>query len=193
LIAAFAVIQLPDVGGSNNDDEGAKALGEGTMDLRKLKTLVDLVSESNIAELEITEADGKVRIVKAGYAPAGSAPMMMAAQPSMAPATAPAPVVSAAAASEAAAAAAAAAEAEEGHVVKSPMVGTFYRAATPGGKPLVEVGASVQAGEPLCIIEAMKIMNEIETDVGGSILRVLCENGQAVEFGQPLFVIDRRG
>ena len=165
------------------------------MDLRKLKTLVDLVSESNIAELEITEADGKVRIVKAGVMPAGSGPMMMSMPAGMAAPAAPAPVpvLSAAAASEAAAAAAAAAEAEEGHVVKSPMVGTFYRAATPGGKPLVEVGTTVEAGAPLCIIEAMKIMNEIEADVGGSILRVLCENGQAVEFGQPLFTIDRRG
>jgi acetyl-CoA carboxylase biotin carboxyl carrier protein len=166
---------------------------KATMDLRKLKTLVDLVSESNIAELEITEADGKVRIVKAGYAPAGVGTMMMQAPAGAAPAPAAPPVLSAAAASEAAAAAAAAAEAEEGHVVKSPMVGTFYRAATPGGKPLVEVGSSIEAGEPLCIIEAMKIMNEIEADVGGSILRVLCENGQAVEFGQALFVIDRRG
>ena len=163
------------------------------MDLRKLKTLVDLVSESNIAELEITEADGKVRIVKAGVMPAGSVPMMMSMPAGAATAAPAAPVLSAAAASQAAAAAAAAAEAEEGHVVKSPMVGTFYRAATPGGKPLVEVGTSVEAGAPLCIIEAMKIMNEIEADVGGSILRVLCENGQAVEFGQPLFVIDRRG
>jgi acetyl-CoA carboxylase biotin carboxyl carrier protein len=163
------------------------------MDLRKLKTLVDLVSESNIAELEITEADGKVRIVKAGVAPAGGAPMLMAAPAGVAAPPPPAPVLSAAAASEAAAVAAAAAEAEEGHVVKSPMVGTFYRAATPGGKPLVEVGSTIQIGEPLCIIEAMKIMNEIEADVGGSIQKVLCENGQAVEFGQPLFVIDRRG
>jgi acetyl-CoA carboxylase biotin carboxyl carrier protein len=184
---------LADVGGSNNDEEGANALGERTMDLRKLKTLVDLVSESNIAELEITEADGKVRIVKAGVMPAGGVPMMMSAPAGTAAAAPAAPVLSAAAASQAAAAAAAAAEAEEGHVVKSPMVGTFYRAATPGGKPLVEVGASVEAGAPLCIIEAMKIMNEIEADVGGSILRVMCENGQAVEFGQPLFVIDRRG
>ena len=142
------------------------------MDLRKLKTLVDLVSESNIAELEITEADGKVRIVKA------SAPMAMTGAPLVM--TAPA----------------IAADGEDidgGHTVKSPMVGTFYRAATPGGKPLVEVGSVVKAGEPLCIIEAMKIMNEIEADVGGSITKVLAENGQAVEFGQPLFVIDRRG
>jgi acetyl-CoA carboxylase biotin carboxyl carrier protein len=154
------------------------------MDLRKLKTLVDLVSESNIAELEITEADGKVRIVKAG------APMTMGAVPMT---TAPAVAAPLPASVRSAAEAAAAAAADDGHIVKSPMVGTFYRAATPGGKPLVEVGDSINAGEPLCIIEAMKIMNEIEADVGGSITRVLAENGQAVEFGQPLFVIDRRG
>jgi acetyl-CoA carboxylase biotin carboxyl carrier protein len=165
------------------------------MDLRKLKTLVDLVSESNIAELEITEADGKVRIVKAGSAGAGAAPIVMA--PIAAPTAVP-PMAEAAAASHAAATATASAVGtvagtEEGHVVKSPMVGTFYRAASPGAKPLVEVGASIQAGQPLCIIEAMKIMNEIESDVEGSITKVLVENGQAVEFGQPLFVIDRRG
>ena len=159
------------------------------MDLRKLKTLVDLVSESNIAELEITEAEGKVRIVKAGAASA--APLVMTAPPAVMP-TAPATAPRAATAEETAAAAQAA-EAEEGHQVKSPMVGTFYRAATPGGKPLVEVGSVVKAGEPLCIIEAMKIMNEIEADVGGLITKILVENGQAVEFGQPLFVIDRRG
>jgi acetyl-CoA carboxylase biotin carboxyl carrier protein len=157
------------------------------MDLRKLKTLVDLVSESNIAELEITEADGKVRIVKAvpGTGAAMAQPMVMAAQPAMAAAVPSALAAGSERPVEEAA--------DDGHVVKSPMVGTFYRAATPGGKPLAEVGASIKAGQPLCIIEAMKIMNEIEADVGGSITRVLCENGQAVEFGQPLFVIDRRG
>jgi acetyl-CoA carboxylase biotin carboxyl carrier protein len=158
------------------------------MDLRKLKTLVDLVSESNIAELEITEADGKVRIVKASAPMAmGNAPMMMAA-----PAVAM-PVPTAPVASAAAAVVAEGEDADGGHTVRSPMVGTFYRAATPGGKPLVEVGSEIKAGEPLCIIEAMKIMNEIEADVGGAITKVLAENGQAVEFGQPLFVIDRRG
>jgi acetyl-CoA carboxylase biotin carboxyl carrier protein len=160
------------------------------MDLRKLKTLVDLVSESNIAELEITEADGKVRIVKAGASVATAAPPLMlpaAVAPGTAHAAAPPPT-----AAETAAAAEAAA-AEDGHVVKSPMVGTFYRAASPGGKALVEVGSVVKAGEPVCIIEAMKIMNEIEADFGGSIIKVLAENGQAVEFGQPLFLIDRRG
>ena len=160
------------------------------MDLRKLKTLVDLVSESNIAELEITEADGKVRIVKAGAPMAvGATPLVMNAPAALMPASAPQAV-------SAAPAAAVPADGEDpdgGHTVKSPMVGTFYRAATPGGKPLVEVGSEVKAGEPLCIIEAMKIMNEIEADVGGSVTKILVENGQAVEFGQPLFVIDRRG
>jgi acetyl-CoA carboxylase biotin carboxyl carrier protein len=160
------------------------------MDLRKLKTLIDLVSESNISELEITEADGKVRIVKADpHAIAG--PMMMA--PAGVPAGA-APVVRSAAAIAAEEAEAAAIEAAEtGHIIKSPMVGTFYRAASPGGKPLVEVGTAVKSGAPVCIIEAMKIMNEIEADESGTISKILCENGQAVEFGQPLFVIDRRG
>lgn len=158
------------------------------MDLRKLKTLVDLVSESNIAELEITEADGKVRIVKSGPPmPMAAAPLVMAA-PSMQMPAASAPVAPAAAP-----VIADGEDADGGHTVRSPMVGTFYRAATPGGKPLVEVGSEIKAGEPLCIIEAMKIMNEIEADVGGQITKVLTENGQAVEFGQPLFVIDRRG
>jgi acetyl-CoA carboxylase biotin carboxyl carrier protein len=158
------------------------------MDLRKLKTLVDLVSESNIAELEITEADGKVRIVKAGPPMAMAAtPMVMTAPPTLAPAAvSPAAIAAAPVVADGE-------DADGGHTVRSPMVGTFYRAATPGGKPLVEVGSEIKAGEPLCIIEAMKIMNEIEADVGGAITKVLAENGQAVEFGQPLFVIDRRG
>ncbi len=158
------------------------------MDLRKLKTLVDLVSESNIAELEITEADGKVRIVKSGPPATMAAASTLTAQA--------APLVTAAAPPATLATATVPADGEDadgGHTVRSPMVGTFYRAATPGGKPLVEVGSLVNAGEPICIIEAMKIMNEIETDVGGSITKVLVDNGQAVEFGQPLFVIDRRG
>ena len=159
------------------------------MDLRKLKTLVDLVSESNIAELEITEADGKVRIVKAGAVAASlaTAPLVMSAP------LAPAAPLSASAARAAAAEATAAEEAaaaEEGHSVQSPMVGTFYRAASPGGKPLVEVGSVVKAGEPICIIEAMKIMNEIEADKDGTVTRILVENGQAVEFDQPLLVIE---
>ena len=148
------------------------------MDLRKLKTLIDLVSESNISELEIAEADGKVRIVKAPGAPAApSAPAQV--QPIVAPATA---TVAAPAAPEP--------KAETGHVVKSPMVGTFYRSASPGSDAFVEVGSVVKAGEPVCIIEAMKIMNEIEADSAGTIREILCENGQAVEFGQPLFVIE---
>ena len=154
------------------------------MDLRKLKTLIDLVSESNISELEITEAEGKVRIVKAG-APVASGPVQM-----MVPA--PAPVMTPAAATAAAAAAALAAEPapEIGHMVKSPMVGTFYRASSPGSKPMVEVGQAVKEGESICIIEAMKIMNEIEADKSGTITKVLAEDGQAVEYGQPLFTIE---
>jgi len=156
------------------------------MDLRKLKTLVDLVSESNISELEITETDGKVRIVKAvpGLV---AAPMVMAAPAAAAMA---APVARAAGGEMSAADEAVI---DEGHIVKSPMVGTFYRAATPGGKPLVEIGSTVKQGEALCIIEAMKIMNEIDADEDGKITKILVENGQAVEFGQALFVIDRRG
>ncbi|OYU25599.1 acetyl-CoA carboxylase biotin carboxyl carrier protein [Paucibacter aquatile] len=154
------------------------------MDLRKLKTLIDLVSESNISELEITEADGKVRIVKSDGSVA--VPMMMAA-----PAAAPVAAAPVAAAPVAAAPAApVAAPAETGHVVKSPMVGTFYRASGPNAKPFAEVGQPIKEGSPICIIEAMKIMNEIDADFSGTITKVLCENGQPVEFGQPLFVIE---
>ncbi|MDE2370347.1 MAG: acetyl-CoA carboxylase biotin carboxyl carrier protein [Burkholderiales bacterium] len=149
------------------------------MDLRKLKTLIDLVSESNISELEITEAEGKVRIVKGGVA---SAPPMPTYSTAAAPLAAPA---AAAAAPEAVAEPVA-----EGRMIKSPMVGTFYRAASPGAKPFVDIGDQVKEGEPVCIIEAMKIMNEIESDCEGKILRILCENGQAVEFGQPLFIVE---
>ena len=152
------------------------------MDLRKLKTLIDLVSESNVSELEITEAEGKVRIVKGG--PAG---MQTLAAPAAMPVTvAPAPALAPAAG----AAAPAAPEAPKGHIVKSPMVGTFYRASAPGAKSFVEVGSQVKEGETVCIIEAMKILNEIETDKAGTITQILCENGQAVEYGQPLFVIE---
>ena len=151
------------------------------MDLRKLKTLIDLVSESNISELEITEADGKVRIVKAD--PTAVAAPVYAAAPA-------APVVMAAPAAPAAAPVAAAEPVETGHVVKSPMVGTFYRASSPNAKPFADVGQTVKEGEAICIIEAMKIMNEIEADKSGTITKVLCENGQAVEFGQPLFIIE---
>jgi len=149
------------------------------MDLRKLKTLIDLVSESNISELEITEAEGKVRIVKAG--PASAQPMMMMA---------PAPAGVAMAAPAAVAASAPAEVVETGHVVKSPMVGTFYRASSPGAKPLAELGQAMKEGESICIIEAMKIMNEIEADNSGTVTKVLVENGQAVEFGQPLFILE---
>lgn len=154
------------------------------MDLRKLKTLIDLVSESNVSELEITEAEGKVRIVKA----APAAPVMMAAA---APAVAApaAPITLTAPAAAAAPAASAPAEIQ-GHVIKSPMVGTFYRAPSPGAKPFVEVGQAVKEGEPVCIIEAMKILNEIEADRAGVIKEILVENGQAVEYGQPLFVLE---
>lgn len=154
------------------------------MDLRKLKTLIDLVSESSISELEITEAEGKVRIVKSTAAVSVSAPA--AAVAVAAPAAAPV-----APAAPPAAAVVAAPEAEaQGKVIKSPMVGTFYRSASPGAKPFADVGSTVKEGDPVCIIEAMKIMNEIEADLGGTISRILCENGQAVEFGQPLFVLE---
>ncbi len=156
------------------------------MDLRKLKTLVDLVSESNISELEITEAEGKVRIVKASPAPAMAMP---AAGHAYSPTPAAPPVVTVAQA-EAAAAEALAQAQPSGHVVKSPMVGTFYRSSSPGTKPLVELGQAIKAGEPVCIIEAMKIMNEIECDHTGTVSKVFCENGQPVEFGQPLFIIE---
>ena len=157
------------------------------MDLRKLKTLIDLVSESNISELEITEAEGKVRIVKAG-ASAVAVPAVMAA-PLSAAAPAAAAVTAAPAPAGAAPEPAPAAE-PAGHAVKSPMVGTFYRAASPGAKPFAEVGQQIKEGEAICIIEAMKIMNEIEADKTGTITQILCENGQAVEFGQPLFIIE---
>jgi len=156
------------------------------MDLRKLKTLIDLVSESNISELEITEADGKVRIVKADPAAAVAMQPVYAPAPQMAVAA----PVAAAAAPAAAAATPAAAPVETGHIVKSPMVGTFYRASSPNAKAFADVGQQVKEGEAICIIEAMKIMNEIEADKSGTITKVLCENGQAVEFGQPLFVIE---
>ena len=157
------------------------------MDLRKLKTLIDLVSDSNVSELEITEAEGKVRIVKAmGYAPA------VAAVPSQQPA---APVVGAPAALAPAPVAAevpAAAEPtpDASHRVTSPMVGTFYRSSSPGAKAFVEVGDTVKEGQTICIIEAMKILNEIEADKSGTVKEILCENGQAVEYGQALLIIE---
>lgn len=154
------------------------------MDLRKLKTLIDLVAESDIAELEVTEGESKVRIVKSSGGPQNQVVMM---QPSAMPHTISAPAASA---PQAASAPLTAAPAEpEGHVIKSPMVGTFYRASAPGNPPFVEVGSSVKQGDTLCIIEAMKLLNEIDTDVAGVIKEILVENGQPVEFGQPLFVI----
>ncbi len=155
------------------------------MDLRKLKTLIDLVSESNVSELEITEAEGKVRIVKASPA-AQAAPVTYAV--AAAPVAAPVAAASPAPAVEASAPAAAAEPA--GHIVKSPMVGTFYRASAPGAKPFKEVGDTVKEGETICIVEAMKILNEIEADKSGTVTQILVQNGQAVEYGQPLFVIE---
>jgi acetyl-CoA carboxylase biotin carboxyl carrier protein len=153
------------------------------MDLRKLKKLIDLVQESGIAELEITEGEEKVRISRAGNA-------LQTAVMTMPQAATMMTAVPAAAAAALAPAAAPGAPAEpEGHVVKSPMVGTFYRSSAPGAKPFVEIGQSVSAGETLCIIEAMKLLNEIEADLGGVIKSVLVENGQPVEYGQPLFLI----
>ena len=152
------------------------------MDLRKLKTLIDLVSESNVSELEITEAEGKVRIVKSV---AGVVQQYVPAPAAQAPA-APAP----AAAQMAELPAPSAPAVPAGHVVKSPMVGTFYRSSSPGAKPFVEVGSQVKEGETICIIEAMKILNEIEADKTGTVTRILGENGQAVEYGQPLFIIE---
>ncbi len=147
------------------------------MDLRKLKTLIELVETSGIAELEIQEGEERVRITRSQAAvppgpPAGSQHFVVA--PATAPTTAPAEPPPAA----------------DGHVVKSPMVGTFYRSATPGAKPFVEVGDTVAEGATLCIVEAMKLMNEIEADKAGIVKAILTENGQPVEFGQPLFVID---
>lgn len=146
------------------------------MDLRKLKTLIDLVENSGIAELEISEGEERVRITRSGASTVQqvyAAPQQMAAPAAAAPAAAPA----------------AAEPTAEGHVVKSPMVGTFYRSASPGAKPFVDIGQNVNSGDTLCIIEAMKLLNEIESDKAGVIKAILVENGQPVEFGQPLFII----
>ena len=149
------------------------------MDLRKLKTLIDLVAESDIAELEVTEGESKVRILKSSNAPQNQVVMM---QPhSAAPAAAVAAPI--------AAAAVVAPVEPQGHVVKSPMVGSFYRSSTPTSAPFVEVGSVVKEGDTLCIIEAMKLLNEIDADASGIIKQILVENGQPVEFGQPLFII----
>jgi acetyl-CoA carboxylase biotin carboxyl carrier protein len=156
------------------------------MDLRKLKTLIDLVSESGISELEVTEGEGKVRIVK-------NAPPVYVQQPGNYAPQFSAPAAAPAAGGEQAPAAGApavpAAAVPQGHVVKSPMVGTFYRAPSPGADPFVQVGDTVKEGQTICIIEAMKLLNEIESDFSGVIKEILVDNGQAVEYGQPLFVI----
>lgn len=154
------------------------------MDLRKLKTLIDLVSESGISELEVTEGEGKVRIVK------NAPPVYVQSSPSYAPPlTASVPAAGVGAPEQAPSAAAAPAAAVQGHVVTSPMVGTFYRSPSPGAEPFVQVGDTVKEGQTLCIIEAMKLLNEIESDKAGVVKEILIENGQAVEYGQPLFVI----
>jgi acetyl-CoA carboxylase biotin carboxyl carrier protein len=156
------------------------------MDLRKLKTLIDLVSESQVQELEITEAEGKVRIVK------GPSGMVYSAAPTAMPmqqaAQMPQPVAQVAATPLSDAAASVVALA--GHIVKSPMVGSFYRTSSPGAKPFVEIGDTVAVGDTICIIEAMKILNEIEADKAGVIKKIMVDNGAAVEYGQPLFVIE---
>ena len=149
------------------------------MDLRKLKKLIDLVQESGIAELEITEGEEKVRINRVGVP--GHPGMMSMSQPA---AAMPVPGAAAVAAPMAEVPAE-----PEGHVVKSPMVGTFYRSSAPGAKPFIEIGQNINAGETLCIIEAMKLLNEIEADQSGVVKKVLVENGQPVEYGQPLFII----
>ena len=152
------------------------------MDLRKLKTLIDLVSESNVSELEITEAEGKVRIVKGGGA--------VVQQYLPAPVATAQPAAGAAPAAPAAAPAVAAApEVPAGHIVKSPMVGTLYHASSPGAAAFVQVGSQVKEGDTICIIEAMKILNEIDAYKSGTVMQILAENGQAVEYGQSLFVI----
>ena len=156
------------------------------MDLRKLKKLIDLVQESGIAELEITEGEEKVKIVKGGtvsITPGSATALGLPGAPAAEPARqttppAAAPVVPAEPQ-----------PGQEGHVVKAPMVGTFYRASSPDAKAFVEVGQAVKAGETICIIEAMKLMNEIEADAAGVVKAILVENGQPVEYGQPLFIL----
>jgi acetyl-CoA carboxylase biotin carboxyl carrier protein len=147
------------------------------MDLRKVKALIELVQQTGIHELDLTEGEEKIRIIRSPAAPAGGAYL-----PALA---APAPALAAGAT----AAAPPEAPVEEGHIVKSPMVGTFYRSPSPGAPPFIEVGQSVNDGQTLCIIEAMKLLNEIESDAAGVVKKILVENGQPVEYGQPLFVI----
>lgn len=153
------------------------------MDLRKLKTLIDLVAESDISELEVTEGEGKVRIVK-------SQPQYTMAMPQPMMQQAPAMAAAAATAASAAPAEAPAAPVDAGHKVTSPMVGTFYRAPSPGASNFVEIGSTVKEGQTICIIEAMKLLNEIECDKSGVVKAILVENGQPVEFGQALFIIE---
>ena len=148
------------------------------MDLRKLKKLIDLVQESGIAELEITEGEEKVKIVKGGVVSVAAAPVA----PAPAAERSPAPAAAAPSTPEPEAA-------PEGHVVKAPMVGTFYRSPSPDGKAFVDVGQTVKEGDTICIIEAMKLMNEIEADGAGVVKAILVENGQPVEYGQPLFIL----
>jgi acetyl-CoA carboxylase biotin carboxyl carrier protein len=150
------------------------------MDLRKLKKLIDLVQESGISELEITEGEEKVKIVKGGVVSVSQAPLLAPPPPISAPppAAGGAPV-----------AAAAAEPGQEGHVVKAPMVGTFYRSPSPDAKAFIEVGQPIKEGQTICIIEAMKLMNEIEADASGIVKAILVENGQPVEYGQPLFIL----
>ena len=153
------------------------------MDLRKLKTLIDLVAESGVSELEVTEGEDKVRIVKNPAPIAAPAQQFYAHAPAAAPAPSPTSAAAAAPAAEAAPAE------PTGHAVKSPMVGTFYRSPTPGADSFVKIGDTVKEGQTLCIIEAMKLLNEIESDKSGVVKEILCENGQGIEFGQALFII----
>ena len=148
------------------------------MDLRKLKTLIDLVADSGIAELEVTEGEDRVRIAKFSPAPAAPAAAPTAVQIPAALGVAPNGTAVQPAAEP------------EGHVVKSPMVGTFYRSPSPGAASFIELGQTVKPGDTLCIIEAMKLLNEIEAEVGGTVKQILVENGQPVEYGQPLFIIE---
>lgn len=149
------------------------------MDIRKIKKLIELLDESDVEELEIREGEHAVRIIRRRAAPAAVAPVVMQAPVAQAPAAAPAATPSAPSAPAAPA----------GHLVRSPMVGTFYRAPSPNAPSFVEVGQAIKSGDPLCIVEAMKMMNQIESDATGTILEILVENGQPVEFDQPLFVI----
>jgi acetyl-CoA carboxylase biotin carboxyl carrier protein len=153
------------------------------MDLRKLKTLIDLVAESGVSELEVTEGEDKVRIVKNPAPIAAPAQQFYAAAPAAAPAPTPTSATASAPAADAVPAE------PTGHAVKSPMVGTFYRSPTPGADSFVKIGDTVKEGQTLCIIEAMKLLNEIESDKSGVVKEILCENGQGIEFGQALFII----